>query len=115
MSEMTVLINARPFQIMCADDEENQVMQLAEDLAARVADIKKEVRRVGDSHLLVLAGLTLCNELRDVQREIAEIKVDIDKAGVAREAINERMSDMEDTVGEALTLAAEKVEAMLTK
>ena len=73
MSEMTISINSRPFQVVCRDGEEAQVTQLAEDLAARVADIKKLNERAGDSHLLVLAALTLCSELRDMKREIEAI------------------------------------------
>ena len=87
--------------------------QLAEDLAARVAQLKKGHERIGDSHLLVLAGLTLCSELRDVKREIEAIRLDVARAGSARETLGEKMNDMEDAITNALLLAAEKVEAML--
>ena len=113
MSEMTISINSRPFQVLCRDGEEAQVTQLAEDLAARVAAIKKLNEKAGDSHLLVLAGLTLCSELRDMKRDIEAIRLDVARAGSARETLGEKMNDMEDALTAALLLAAEKVEAML--
>ena len=58
MAELTISINSRAFQIMCADGEEAQVKKLAEDLATRVGSLKDHSAQAGDSHLLVLAGLT---------------------------------------------------------
>lgn len=113
MSEMSILVNSRPFQVLCRDGEEAQVSQLAEDLAARVAHIKKSNERAGDSHLLVLAGLTLCSELRDMKRDIEAIRLDVARAGSARETLGEKMGDMEEALTAALVLAAERVEAML--
>ena len=113
MSEMTISINSRPFQVVCRDGEEAQVMQLAEDLAGRVAEIKKLNERAGDSHLLVLAALTLCSELRDMKREIEAIRLDVAKAGTARQTLGEKMDDMEEALAAALELAVQKVEAML--
>ena len=57
MAELTISINSRPFAIECADGEEQRVSRLAEDLAARLGEVKKNVSGAGDSHLLVLVGL----------------------------------------------------------
>lgn len=115
MAEMTISINSRPFQIMCRDGEEAQVGKLAEELATRVAQLKKTAANAGDSHLLVLAGLTLCSELRDLQHDIASIKSDMDKASGTREALAGRLDELESTVAEALNGAAERVEKLLEK
>jgi cell division protein ZapA len=110
---MTISINSRPFQIMCRDGDEAEVSKLAEDLAARVALLKKTANRAGDSHLLVLAGLMLASELRDMRHEVDAIRDDVSKAGTARTSLNEKMDDMEDAVAAALVLATEKVERLL--
>lgn len=113
MAEMTISINSRPFQIMCRDGEENEVSRLAEDLAARVATLKQSAPKAGDSHLLVLAGLMLASELRDLRRDVEAIRNDVSKAAGARSDLTAKMDDMEDAVAAALVLAAEKVEAMV--
>ena len=113
MAEMTVSINSRPFQIVCRDGEEAQVMQLADDLAARVADIKKGNEKAGDSHLLVLAGLVLSSELRDLKRELDEMKLEMVRAGTSREELAGRVGEMETTLEKALNGAAERIENLL--
>ena len=113
MAEITVSVNSRPFQVICRDGEETQVSQLAEDLAARVAGIKKGNEKAGDSHLLVLAGLVLCNDVRDLKRELEAVRQEITEAGRSREALSVRVNEIEDVLSEALNAAAEKIEAIL--
>lgn len=113
MAEMTVSINSRPFQIVCRDGEETQVTQLAEDLAARVAAIKKGNEKAGDSHLLVLAGLMMCSDLRDLKRDLDAMKLDMVRAGTSREELAGRVSDMEVSLEKALNAAADRIEALI--
>ena len=115
MAEMTIQVNERPYQIMCRDGDEAEVSKLAADLAARVAAIAKNMNQtatIGDSHLLVLASLTLLSEMRDLQQDKAAVESDVGKAGAARENLSTRLDDMEQAVVAALTQAAEKIEAM---
>lgn len=113
MAEMTISINSRPFQIVCRDGEEAQVTQLAEDLAARVATIKQGNEKAGDSHLLVLAGLMMSSELRDLKRELDAMKLDMVRAGTSREELAGRLSDMEESLEKALLAAAERIEGLV--
>ena len=117
MAELTISINSRPFQIMCRDGEEAQVKQLAEDLATRIANIKHDVgagHRAGDSHLLVLTGLTMCNELRDLRHEIGRVREEVEKTTAARQDLHDRIEELEDTVSGALEQAAQRVEDLLS-
>ena len=117
MAELTISINSRPFQIMCRDGEEAQVKQLAEDLATRIANIKRDVgagHRAGDSHLLVLAGLTMCNELGDLRHEIGRVREEVEKTTAARQDLHDRIEELEDRVSGALEQAAQRVEDLLS-
>ena len=117
MAELTISINSRPFQIMCRDGEEALVKQLAEDLATRIANIKRDVgagHRAGDSHLLVLTGLTMCNELRDLRHEIGRVREEVEKTTAARQDLHDRIEELEDTVSGALEQAAQRVEDLLS-
>ena len=117
MAELTISINSRPFEIMCRDGEEAQVKQLAEDLATRIANIKRDVgagHRAGDSHLLVLTGLTMCNELRDLRHEIGRVREEVEKTTAARQDLHDRIEELEDTVSGALEQAVQRVEDLLS-
>src|SRR6056300_1225343 len=115
MAEMTIHVNERSYQIMCRDGDEAEVSKLAADLAARVATIARDMNQsatVGDSHLLVLASLTMLSEMRDLQHDKDAVESDVGKAGAARENLSTRLDDMEQAVMAASTQAAEKIEAM---
>ncbi len=115
MAEMTIQVNERSYQILCRNGDEAEVSKLAADLAARVALIAKDMNQtatISDSHLLVLAGLTMLSEMRDLQHDKAAVENDAGKVDAARENLSTRLEDMEQAVVVALTQAAEKIEAM---
>ena len=117
MPEVTISINSRQFQILCKAGEEGQLAVLADDLAMRVASIKQNTGTIGDSHLLVLAGLMLINELADAHHAANAAKQEAEKAEAAtkqtREDLNGQINELEDTVAQALNKAAAGVEKLL--
>ena len=113
MAEITISVNSRPFQVVCRDGEEAQVTQLAEDFAARVANIKKGNEKAGDSHLMVLTCLMLCNDIRDLKHELDAVRRDMAEASKSRDALSARVDEIEEVLSLALNSAAEKIEAIL--
>ncbi|MEQ8664663.1 MAG: cell division protein ZapA [Rhodospirillales bacterium] len=63
MGQVSIDINGRNYGIACDDGEENHIISLGGDLAARVKDLADAVGQVGDARLLVMAGLLLIDEL----------------------------------------------------
>jgi cell division protein ZapA len=113
MAEITISVNSRPFQVVCRDGDEAQVTQLAEDFATRVATMKKGNEKAGDSHLMVLTGLMLCNDLRDLKHELEAVRQELAQAGQSRDALSARVDEIEDVLSAALNNAAEKIETIL--
>ena len=113
MAEITISVNSRPFQVVCRDGEEAQVTQLAEDFAARVATIKKGNEKAGDSHLMALTGLMLCNDIRDLKHELDAVRRDMSEASKSRDDLSARVDEIEEVLSLALNSAAEKIEAIL--
>lgn len=120
MAEITVSINRRQFRVMCRNGDEERVMRLAEDLAGRVAQIRKEsgttgAGMAGDSHLLVLAALTMLSELQDLQTELSAALDDNARADEARETLNTRIAELESDVVAMLQSAADRVDGVIGK
>jgi len=113
MAEITVSVNSRPFQVVCRDGDEAQVTQLAEDFAARVATTKKGNEKAGDSHLMVLTGLMLCHDIRDLKYELDAVRQEMAEAGRSRDALSARVDEIEEVLSSALNSAAEKIETIL--
>ncbi|MGC6475732.1 MAG: cell division protein ZapA [Parvibaculales bacterium] len=112
MGELNISINNRPFQIACADGDEHRVSRLAEELAARISDIKKSAGEAGDSRLLVLAGLTMIDEIKELQKQLNEVQQQIEASKQTKAEIDTRVQDLEKLVISGLTKATEQVQAL---
>lgn len=67
MAVVTVHINDRPYQIACRDGQEEHVSRRAAEFASRVGKLSGSVGPVGDSLLLVMAGVLLTDELAEAR------------------------------------------------
>lgn len=72
MALVTININDRPFNVACDDGQEDHVVQRAQELDARVRRLAGAVGQVGDSLLLVMAGLLLTDELAEARTETTQ-------------------------------------------
>lgn len=67
MAQVDVTINGRDYRIACEDGQEQHLIGLAAYLNARVAELVREVGQIGDTRLLVMAGLLVADELSDTK------------------------------------------------
>ena len=74
MSDVTIEINGRAYQIACEDGQEDHLQRLAEFLEKRLQDVASTVGEVGQERLLVMAGLLIADELSDLLAEIDEAR-----------------------------------------
>jgi cell division protein ZapA len=76
MPQVKVQINGRSYPVQCADGEQDHLRQLGTYLDAVVKNLVKngraDQRQVGDTHLLVLAALTVADELSDAYDKIEQ-------------------------------------------
>lgn len=76
MGEVNVTVNGRIYPIGCDDGEEAQVTRLSSLVDVRVRELSALVGQVGDARLLLMAGLTLADDLEGAQREVARLKAE---------------------------------------
>lgn len=62
MSEITININGRGYDIACDVGQEGRVLDLATYVDQRIKEISRSGAAYNDSHLMVLAALLLANE-----------------------------------------------------
>ena len=70
MSEITISINGRSYDITCDKGQEGRVLDLATYVDQRVREISQSGAAYNDSHLLVLATLFLSNELLEAREGV---------------------------------------------
>lgn len=80
MGQISILVNNNPYQIACDDSEEEHVRKLASFLDKQVQSLRKSVGQVDEARLLVMAGLTVCDELANSYSQIDEMTIESEGA-----------------------------------
>src|SRR5262249_62070435 len=59
MPQVSVTINGRQFRMACEDGEEEHLTHLAQELDARIVQLRARFGEIGDTRLTVMAALAL--------------------------------------------------------
>lgn len=113
---VSISVNGRKFGLGCEDGEEERLMRLGQKLDDRVNDMANQFGQIGDLRLLVMAGITLLDELEDVNVGV-EDKVDARIGDVRKEskAALQDAKKSESMAIESLMDAAKKIEGIAEK
>lgn len=111
MAKVSLDINGRKYALGCDDGEEERLLILGQKLDSRIKDLANQFGQIGDLRLLVMAGITMEDEITEMQNEAQsqanalteEIRGDSDRAIRAAEATK-------NTATDALMDAARKIE-----
>uniref|UniRef100_Q07HD4 Cell division protein ZapA n=1 Tax=Rhodopseudomonas palustris (strain BisA53) TaxID=316055 RepID=Q07HD4_RHOP5 len=105
-SHVNVTINGRQYRMACEEGQETRLIQLADDLAARIVRLREKFGEIGDARLVVMAALTVSDELLDAREQIEVLQREraaLIEGGAAAKVI-------ESAVVAALNSAAERIE-----
>ncbi len=88
MAQVDILVNDRAYKVTCDDGQEPRLHRLAADFDAKVRELARELGQVGDARLMLLAALTVCDELAETRilladHEAADEALDAQTAGGA--------------------------------
>jgi cell division protein ZapA len=77
MSHINVSINGRQYRMACKEGQEMRVLKLAESLETRIGSLRGKFGEIGDARLVVMAALTVCDELLDATARIRDLEQDL--------------------------------------
>lgn len=77
MAQVTVTVNNRSYTLACDDGEESHLIDLASQIDKRHEDLVKDVGPTGDARLMLMAGLTLADDLALANERIAELEEEL--------------------------------------
>jgi cell division protein ZapA len=112
MAQVTVTINGRTYKMACDDGQEQHLLSLAEALNARVEMLKTDFGQVGDTRLLLMAGVMVTDELGEAKRRNETLEIELQRMKTARETVADRLEAAQDSVARTLTAAAERIERL---
>ena len=105
MATVTVEVNGRPYNVGCADGQEDRVRALAGQFDGLVRQVAGDVGHVGDIRLFLMAALVLADELHETRTGAAR------KKGAPPPTLESPAAS--DGVAEALNAEAARIEKIV--
>ncbi len=112
MAEISVVVNGRSYRLACDDGEEEHLEELASYLDTQVKDIEKHFGKVGDTRLLVMAGLTVADRLYESLSKIEDLHDQLKILQDSKRGAMERSRSEEKELALKLDAAAERLERL---
>jgi cell division protein ZapA len=105
VSQITLNINDRSYDMSCDDGQESHLQGLAEYVDKQVQGLASSVGQVGEARLLVMTSLMIADSLHDAYRELSALKV-----GDGEEEAGREVADA--AAAEALNACVQRIEAI---
>ena len=110
MTHVTVTIHGKQYRMACEEGQEAQLTTLAKDLDQRVEQLKKNFGAIGDMRLIVMAALTIGDEVFEAIKRIRRLEEELTALQDARVASSERAQQTQVAISAALNSASERLE-----
>jgi cell division protein ZapA len=110
MNHINVTINGRQYRMACEEGQEARLLKLAESLESRVAGLRGKFGEIGDARLIVMAALTVCDELVDASQRLRIAEEELEGLRDLRVTSTDRARATQIAVAKALNAAAERIE-----
>lgn len=114
MSKVSVTLNGRAFTIGCEEGQEAYLRDLAAFLDQRVSAMSSQVGQIGDLRLLLMASLTVVDELKDAERRIESLEAHVDRLRSESTSQADQQAVEREDLAAHIVAAAERLE-MLAK
>ena len=72
MAQAVVTIAGRTYRMNCDEGEEPHIEQLALQVDSKIAELRGAFGEIGDQRIVVMAALTLADELFAIKKKLAE-------------------------------------------
>ena len=110
MSQLSVVINSRPYRMACEDGQEERLLELARDLDQRIGQLREKFGEIGDTRLTVMAALTIADELNEAGQRMQGLEQELTALQDARSAFADRSKMTHAAIVAAFNSAAERIE-----
>jgi cell division protein ZapA len=115
MPHVSITVNGRDYRITCGEGEESHVIGLAGLLDTKVRALTGRLGHISEGMALVMAGLTLADELAEMRRDLDALKSRVGSLDDAAEQAETRARDhaaAEQQTAAAIVAMAERIESL---
>ena len=116
MGKVSLEVNSRKYSMGCEDGEEERLIRLGQKLDDRVNMMASQFGQIGDVRLLVMAGITMLDELEDANHEIDRVvETRIGDLRQENSRIIAAFGQAEQRVTDDLISAADRIDVLMNK
>jgi cell division protein ZapA len=108
MSQISLTVHGRSYEVTCDDGQESHLLQLANHIDRKMTELENAVGQVGEQRLLFMTCLLIADEVFDTQRQVDGLKAGRRDAGPAPGGSDEQAS-------RALDACAQRIEAIAAR
>lgn len=116
MAKVSIQINGRKYALGCDDGEEERLERLGQRLDDRLTMLANNFGQIGDLRLMVMAGITMMDELDELQGNVSEqaerMALDVRKESETAKA---QAARAERKATDTLVDTAERIEAIVQR
>jgi cell division protein ZapA len=100
MAVVDVMVNGRTYPVACDDGQEDHLIDLAQYIDKRVAELAKTMGQVGDARLILMASLLVADELSEA----------VESADTLKQTLEERQEGSENEAEATFATLASRIE-----
>ena len=115
MGQIKVSINDRAYTVACGDGQEGHVQELANHLAKHVSNLAQDVGQVGDSRLLLMAGILVADELSEALQKTKRLEQELEALSGVKASAVEQTKQTEEALADVLDKAAQRIEELSSR
>jgi cell division protein ZapA len=115
MAQVVVTIAGRTYRMACDDGEEARLEHLARDFDSRITGLRASFGEIGDQRIVVMAALTLADELAEAQRQIGDLQSRLSEADGTTRSREAQNANKQDRLASVLGEAAHRIERIAHK
>jgi cell division protein ZapA len=112
MPQVNVTINGRQYRMACDEGQQQQLLALCDDLNRRIADLTGKFGGMGDARLILMAALSVADELADMQDRVRRLEQQLGTMRNARSVADGKTQANHAVVADAFNAAAERIEEL---
>jgi cell division protein ZapA len=115
MAQVSVTVAGKSYRIGCADGEEPHLVALAEQVDAKITELRETFGEIGDMRLHVMAALTFADENAELRKRVDRLEGEV---AILQGETASRTAEADSATAQlaaALDAAAQRVEALARK
>ena len=112
MAQVVVTIAGRTYRMSCEDGQEGHIEALAAHVDSKMAGLRTSFGEIGEQRLVVMAAITIADELAEANGRIASLEQQIGALSEVSHDARQMREAREGHLAEALGGAAERLEKL---